>query len=59
MSIAHKHKDLGEVQGTSHAEVVQFLGIKYASLENRFAAPSLVTDYSAGQLDATKFGYTQ
>ncbi|KAL5447662.1 hypothetical protein PMIN05_001957 [Paraphaeosphaeria minitans] len=52
----HKHKDLGEIQGNSNNGVVQFLGLKYASLENRFAAPSLVTDYSSGLIDATKFG---
>jgi carboxylesterase type B len=58
MTITCKHTDLGEIQGNSHDGVAQFLGLKYASLENRFAAPSLVTHYSSGQTDATKFGYT-
>ncbi|KAF2442415.1 alpha/beta-hydrolase [Karstenula rhodostoma CBS 690.94] len=56
MTTTYKHKDLGEVKGNSNDGVVQFLGLKYASLENRFAAPSLVTDYGSGHTDATKFG---
>lgn len=59
MPITHQHKDLGEVRGDNHDGVVHFLGVKYASLENRFAAPSLVTDYSSGKIDATKYGYLQ
>ena len=52
-----KHRDLGDVKGNTKDSAIEFRGIKYASLENRFAEPSLVTDYGSGALDATKFGY--
>ena len=56
MSNTFTHKELGAVKGNTKDGVTEFLGIKYASLENRFAPPSLVTSYGAGPLDATKFG---
>lgn len=57
MSATLKHTDLGDIKGNIKDTAIQFQGIKYASLENRFAEPSLVTDYGSGALDATKFGY--
>jgi carboxylesterase type B len=58
MTTTCKHNDLGDIRGNSCDGVVQFLGLKYASLENRFASPSLVTHYSSGLTDATKYGYS-
>lgn len=38
-------------------EVVQFRGIKFASIPKRFARSEVVTDYGVEELDATKSGY--
>ena len=56
MTTTFKHKELGDVKGNNRDSAVEFRGIKYAALGNRFAAPELVTGYGAGTLDATKFG---
>jgi carboxylesterase type B len=51
------HQKLGEIRGLRGDRVVQFLGIKYASLKDRFAASQLV-EYDGAQsvIDATKLG---
>ncbi|KAF2270515.1 alpha/beta-hydrolase [Lojkania enalia] len=51
-----KHGELGELKGNVIDGTAQFLGLKYASLENRFAQPQLVTNYGAGPVDASKYG---
>ncbi|KAF1975707.1 carboxylesteras-like protein [Bimuria novae-zelandiae CBS 107.79] len=56
MTTIFKHADLGKIKGNIKDGVAQFLGLKYASLQNRFAAPSLVTNYGSGTVDASKFG---
>ncbi|KAJ4296317.1 hypothetical protein N0V90_006362 [Kalmusia sp. IMI 367209] len=56
MTTTFKHQDLGDVKGNAKDGVVQFLGLKYASLEDRFASPSLVTEYGSGVIDASKYG---
>ncbi|KAF2636651.1 carboxylesteras-like protein [Massarina eburnea CBS 473.64] len=56
MTTLFKHSDLGEVKGSSVDGAVQFLGLKYASLENRFAAPQLHTSSASGSIDASKYG---
>lgn len=38
-------------------EVVQFRGIKYASIPKRFARSEVVTSYGAEEVDATKSGW--
>ncbi|KAH7124573.1 Alpha/Beta hydrolase protein [Dactylonectria macrodidyma] len=52
-----RHPVLGEVQGNLDNGVLQFLGIKYASLENRFSEPQDV-EYSgqAQPIVATRHG---
>lgn len=47
----------GELEGKSVDGAVQFLGLKYASIKDRLAAPQLVDSYGSGTTDATRFGY--
>jgi len=49
------HPTIGQVRGNRVGNVAQFLGIKFASLKDRFAAPALAT-YSGAGLDATSHG---
>lgn len=56
MATTIQHPDLGEVNGQTAEGVVQFLGLQYASLKDRFASPELRTDYTSKTVDATKFG---
>ncbi|PVI02247.1 carboxylesteras-like protein [Periconia macrospinosa] len=57
MATTFKHPDLGEVKAKPVDGALQFLGLKYASLQDRFAAPQLYTNYnSSTSIDATKFG---
>lgn len=53
-----KHQLLGEIHGVQGDDVVQFLGVKYASLVNRFAKSELL-GHNVGNsiIDATKVGY--
>ena len=48
---------LGEIHGTHHDSVVQYLGVKYATLKNRLADAELVETREGGVLNATKDGY--
>ncbi len=52
-----KHQKLGEIQGRQGDGVVQFLGVKYASLKDRFAGSELI-EYGDVQsvIDGTKLG---
>ncbi|CAG5169765.1 uncharacterized protein ALTATR162_LOCUS7077 [Alternaria atra] len=56
MSATLEHEHLGELKGKSVDGAVQFLGLKYASIKDRLAAPQLVDSYGSGTTDATKFG---
>lgn len=56
MEAAFTHPALGQVQGTQRDGVAQFLGLKYASIKDRFAPPELVDSYGPENTDATKFG---
>lgn len=52
-----KHDVIGEVHGKRGDGVVQFWGVKYASLANTFA-PSKLASYTGDEvIDATKLGY--
>ncbi|EAW06756.1 putative carboxylesterase [Aspergillus clavatus NRRL 1] len=51
-------KSLGEIRGKDHDGAVQFLGIKYATLKNRFADAVLIERRDGDVLDATKEGPT-
>ena len=56
-SILH-HPSLGDIQGKLKNNIIQFLGIKYATLKDRFAEPQLAreNDTTNEVLDATKYG---
>lgn len=56
MATSLNHPDLGQIDGVSVDGTVQFLGLKYASLEDRFAPPKLVTKLGSSPIDATKYG---
>ncbi|RMZ66831.1 carboxylesterase [Pyrenophora seminiperda CCB06] len=56
MSATLNHSHLGELKGKAVDSAVQFLGLKYASLRDRFAVAELVDSYNSGSTDATKFG---
>jgi carboxylesterase type B len=58
MTIILKHGSMGEVHGVLEENVAQFLGIKYAWLQHKFAKSKIV-EYGAatGVVDATKMGY--
>lgn len=57
MSTTFNHTHLGELKGKAVDSAVQFLGLKYASLKDRFATAELVDSYGPGSTDATKFGF--
>jgi hypothetical protein len=57
MSASIQHAELGELKGKDVDDTVQFLGLKYATLKNRFAPAELIRDYGSGPIDATKYGY--
>ncbi|KAF2144753.1 uncharacterized protein K452DRAFT_285078 [Aplosporella prunicola CBS 121167] len=53
------HPHLGTIHGTADDDgVIRFLGLQYATLKDRLAAPELVVSGSggAGEIDARKFG---
>ncbi|KAK5088282.1 hypothetical protein LTR05_002499 [Lithohypha guttulata] len=51
------HKELGKIEGECHNGVVQYRGIKYASLKHRFGPPELHTRCEKpAVVDATKVG---
>lgn len=47
---------LGQIRGKPGDGVTQYLGIKYATLENRFADAQLIEERQGDILDATKDG---
>lgn len=47
---------LGQIRGKSENGVTQYLGIKYATLENRFADAQLIEERQGDVLDATTDG---
>ncbi|KAH8732619.1 carboxylesterase-like protein [Phaeosphaeriaceae sp. PMI808] len=51
-----KHPKLGELHGNLVNGTAQFLGLKYATLENRLAAAKMINSYGPGPTDATKYG---
>lgn len=57
MTTVLKTTALGEIRGKAADGVVQYLGIKYATLRNRLADAELVERRDDGEvLDATKYG---
>ncbi|EXL50330.1 hypothetical protein FOCG_08632 [Fusarium oxysporum f. sp. radicis-lycopersici 26381] len=59
MAFTLNHTQLGDIQGfkLDGQGVVQYLGIQYATLAHRFAAPELKANYG-GTIDATNRGPT-
>lgn len=57
MTSVLKTSSLGDIRGKSHDGVVQYLGLKYATLKNRLADAQLVEKRDGDILDATKDGY--
>lgn len=56
MTTILKTTSLGEIRGKVADGVVQYLGIKYASLRSRFADAELIEKRDGDVLDATKDG---
>jgi hypothetical protein len=57
-----EHSDLGHINGIQRSQhTIQYLGVQYASLNDRFARAQLVTSKTTmsanGVIDATKYGY--
>ena len=52
-----EHPQLGKIQGTASNGIVNFLGLKYATLANQFATAQLAGPPSETIADATKYGY--
>lgn len=46
----------GTFAGYKGDNVIQYRGIKYASVKNQIAVPELVTNYGDATIDATNFG---
>jgi carboxylesterase type B len=57
MATTLQHPTLGNITGVVKDGVTQYLGIKYATLENRLAAPvPLLDNGGRGPIDATTYG---
>ncbi len=50
-----KHSSLGEMKGVAKGEVIQYLGVKYATLKDKFAVAELWNG-NDGLVDATHLG---
>ncbi|KAL5317254.1 hypothetical protein ACEPPN_014349 [Leptodophora sp. 'Broadleaf-Isolate-01'] len=56
MTSEFSHPSLGLIRGKVTEDVVQFLGIKYASIKDRFAASEVFDHRGGNAIDATKPG---
>ncbi|KAF7555501.1 hypothetical protein G7Z17_g2139 [Cylindrodendrum hubeiense] len=50
------HSAIGRLQGKYGKGVIQYLGIKYASLEDRLAEPQVIEYSGSEEIDATRHG---
>jgi carboxylesterase type B len=57
MSVSIQHPNLGELKGNVTDGTAQFLGVKYATLQNRLATAVLVNTYGPGPTNTTNYGY--
>jgi hypothetical protein len=48
---------LGEFKGKNGDGVVQYLGIKFASVKDQLSGPEMMLDYGFDNVDATEFGW--
>jgi hypothetical protein len=56
MTTTLQHPTLGAITGVVKDDIVQYLGVKYTTLENRLAVPVPLLDNSGrGSIDATRF----
>lgn len=55
MSATILHPELGTLKGIQGEQVVQFLGIPYATIRDRFAPAVSIQEYGP-EIDATKYG---
>ena len=46
----------GVFTGKNRDGVIQYLGIKYASLKDQLSVPVMIQGYGADVVDATRFG---
>lgn len=51
------HSSLGEIRGTAGDGVIQFWGIKYASIKDILAPSEVLRGSGSGVIDATQLGY--
>ena len=57
-TVTIQHPSIGEIVGREGDGVHQFLGVQYATLENRLAESKVKTAYGGGgSVDATRHGY--
>jgi hypothetical protein len=52
-----EHPLIGVLVGKAEDGIIQFLGVRYASLTDRLAEPELLSHYDGEKIDATKKGY--
>lgn len=57
MAATLKTTSLGEIRGKDANGATQYLGIKYATLKNRFADAELIKSREVDVLDATRDGF--
>ena len=57
MSATINTSNLGQIRGKTEDGVTRYLGIKYATLKDRFADAQLVEERQGDILDATADGY--
>lgn len=50
------HPELGDILGLDQGKIIQYRGIKYATLDHRFAEPIQFSNAGKSTLDATCFG---
>jgi carboxylesterase type B len=48
---------IGTFEGKKGDGVVQYRGIKYASVRDQLSVPELMTEYGTDIIDATRYGY--
>jgi hypothetical protein len=48
---------LGELRGKVADGVTQFLGLKHAAIQTRFASADLISEYGPGCTNVTRYGY--
>lgn len=53
------HPQLGLIQGQVADGLVNFLGLKYATIANRFDSPKLAVPGMESAVNATKYGFVQ